>query len=83
MSKVNDIKSKSLPADVKRSLKLMINYLNDSEADDFETTMNNIGVTPDTNFLSHISFEDIKKIPEAKHHIYYHVMVVSEWFNKD
>ena len=83
MSKVKVIKSKDLPADVKRSLKLMIGYLAEQEEDHFEEYLDELGVQLDTSNI-YVDSKNIKKLGnEARQHIYYHVCIVSEWFNKD
>jgi len=80
MSKVRTMKSKSLPADVKRSLKTLINYLAEQEEEHFVAYLDELGIHYSTQFNT----EEIKKFgPEAKNHIYYHICLVSEWFNKD
>jgi hypothetical protein len=80
MSKVKVIKSKDLPADVKRSLKLMIGYLAEQEESNFEEYLHELGKQTCGSF----NVEQIKKLGnEARQHIYYHVCIVSEWFNED
>lgn len=80
MSNVKVVKSKSLPADVKWSLKLMIGYLAEQEESNFEDYLHELGKQITGSFNT----KHIKKLGnEARLHIYYHVCVVSEWFNED